>query len=142
MTATGISHLGLSVTELDAAVAFWTATMGFELVGREPAFAFLVHRDAGFGLGLSDHGGVVTGPCDERRAGLDHLAFAVPDAAALNAWVRRLDDRGVEHSDVVETDAGLHLNLRGPDRFPVELFVLSPAMAEALGVPEAAGSPA
>ena len=140
MTTSGISHIGLSVPDLDAAVAFWTATMGFELVDRQPSLAFLVHREGRIGLGLSDHGGVVTGPCDERRAGLDHLAFGVPDAAALQAWVRRLDDDGVAHSGVLETDAGLHLNLRGPDRFPIELFVLSPAMAEALGVPEAAGS--
>ncbi|MGY1603579.1 VOC family protein [Geodermatophilus sp. SYSU D00815] len=130
----GFSHVGLSVADLDAAVAFWTGPMGLELVHREEAVAFLLHRTALVAVGLTDHGGAVTGPFDERRAGLDHLALAVPDEAALHAWVRRLDEHGVAHSGVVGTDAGAHLNLRGPDRLPVELFVLSPAGAAWLGV--------
>ncbi|MGY1616153.1 VOC family protein [Geodermatophilus sp. SYSU D00691] len=135
MTAlAGFSHVGLSVPDVDAAVAFWSRAMGFELVERQEAFAFLLHRTALVAVGLTDHGGAVTGPFDERRTGLDHLALAVPDDAALEAWVRRLDELGVENSGVVRTDAGGHLNLRGPDGFPVELFVLSPAGAAWLGI--------
>ena len=40
---------------------------------------------------------------------------------------------------MVETDAGPVLNLRGPDRFPVELFVLTPAGAAELGLTPADG---
>jgi glyoxylase I family protein len=135
----GVSHLGLSVADLDAAAGFWTATMGFEPLARTDEYCLLFHRGGMVAIVLSDHGGSVTGPFDERRTGLDHLALAVADDATLRGWVRHLDERGIEHSDVVETDAGPVLNLRGPDRFPVELFVLTPAGAAQLGLAPADG---
>jgi len=130
----GVSHLGLSVADLDAAVAFWAGPMGFDVVDRTDEYCFLLHRDALVAIVLSDHSGAVSGSFDELRPGLDHLALAVADAESLHAWVARLDAASVQHSGIAETDAGLHLNLRGPDRFPVELFVLSPAMADHMGL--------
>jgi hypothetical protein len=41
---------------------------------------------------------------------------------------------GVPHSEIAETDAGHHLNLRAPDELPVELFVMKPEFAASLGV--------
>lgn len=130
----GLSHLGLSVADLDAAVDFWTRVMGFEVVTREPSLSFLIHRDARLGIGLSDHDGTVAGPFDEHHTGLDHLALAVPDTTALDAWARRLDELAVPHSPVLATDGGHHLNLRAPDQFPVELFVMAHVTAEAFGL--------
>ena len=40
----------------------------------------------------------------------------------------------VPHSPVVQSDAGHHLNLRAPDNFPIELFVLTDAGAIQLGL--------
>ena len=37
---------------------------------------------------------------DERRVGLDHVAFRVSDLASLEAWASRLDALGVTHSGV------------------------------------------
>jgi catechol 2,3-dioxygenase-like lactoylglutathione lyase family enzyme len=130
----GLSHLGLSVADLDAAVEFWSGVMGFEVSTREPSMCFLIHRDARLGIGLTDHGGTVGSPFDEHHTGLDHLALAVPDTAALDAWVRRLDELAVPHSPVVASDGGHHLNLRAPDQFPIELFVMAQATAEAFGL--------
>ena len=53
---------------------------------------------------------------------------------SLVAWVGWLEEHGVPHSGVVASDAGSHLNLRAPDAFPVELFVLDPAVAPSFGV--------
>jgi glyoxylase I family protein len=130
----GISHMGLSVADLDAAVEFWTGVMGFEVTTRMPALCFVVHRAARLGIGLTDHGGDVRGAFDERHTGLDHLALAVLDVPSLTAWATRLEDFAVPNSGVVQTDAGWHLNLRAPDQFPVELFVLAPAAAAAFGL--------
>jgi catechol 2,3-dioxygenase-like lactoylglutathione lyase family enzyme len=134
----GLSHVSLSVNDLDAAVHFWTEVMGFEALGREPAFCFLIERDARLAVVVADHLGTVTGPFDERHTGLDHLALAVPDVAALRSWERRLTRLGVTHSGVTESDGGHHLNLRAPDGVPVELFVIAPAMLASLGLAEVA----
>jgi glyoxylase I family protein len=130
----GLSHLGLSVADLDAAVDFWVGVMGFEVTTREPSMCFVISRDARLGMGLTDHDGAVRGPFDEGHTGLDHLAIAVSDTGALDAWVRRLDELAVPHSPVLETDAGHHLNLRGPDHFPVEFFVMKPVTAQEFGL--------
>ena len=55
---------------------------------------------------------------------MDHIALAVSSAADLGEWTAWLDQHGVEHSEVVESDLGHHLNLRAPDGIAVELFVL------------------
>ena len=136
----GLSHLGFSVHDVPAAVRFWTEVFGFRAVVEEPGFAFLIWVDVGLAIGLGDHGGTVTAGFDERRVGLDHVALAVPDVPGLDAWARRLAEHGVPHSGVVASDAGSHLNLRAPDSFPVELFVLDPAAAPSFGIGDPANA--
>ncbi|NEK57379.1 VOC family protein [Geodermatophilus sabuli] len=130
----GLSHLALSVVDLDAAARFWTTVLGFEPLEPAESVRFLIHRGARLGVVLTDHAGAVTHPFDERRTGLDHLALAVPGEADLRAWERRLDELGVPHSPVTATDAGHHLNLRAPDRFPVELYAMAPSFAAVVGL--------
>jgi glyoxylase I family protein len=133
----GLSHVGLSVRDVHAARSFWVDVMGFELVSEEPAFCFVLDRGAGLAVILTDHGHTVAGAFGERRPGLDHLAYAVPDVEALLSWEQRLAGLGVPHSPVAETDAGHHLNLRAPDDVPLELFVMKPSFAAVLGLDEA-----
>jgi catechol 2,3-dioxygenase-like lactoylglutathione lyase family enzyme len=132
----GLSHLGFSVRDVSAAARFWTEVFGFRAVVEEAGFCFLIRVDVGLAIGLGDHDGTVTGSFDEHRVGLDHVALAVPDLPGLHAWARWLDEHGVPHSGVVPSDAGSHLNLRAPDAFPVELFVLDPAVAPSFGIGE------
>ena len=136
----GLSHLGFSVRDVPAAARFWTDVFGFRAVVEESGFCFLIRVDVGLAIGLGDHGGTVTGSFDEHRVGLDHVALAVPDVPSLHAWARRLDEHGVPHSGVVASDAGAHLNLRAPDAFPVELFVLDPAVAPSFGIGDPANA--
>jgi glyoxylase I family protein len=69
-------------------------------------------------------GRVVPGPFNERRTGLDHLSFAVPDRAALEAWVARLDEHNVVHSDIVSGSTGDLVPFRDPDNIALELYTL------------------
>ena len=94
----------------------------------------LLERGAGLAVLLSDHRGQVQHEFDERRTGLDHLAYAVTDVESLDGWERRLGRMGVPHSAIAETDAGHHLNLRAPDGLPLELFVMKAGFADTLGV--------
>jgi glyoxylase I family protein len=134
----GISHVSLSVVDIGAAARFWTEVMGFETVAEDPRFRFLIHRGAHLGLTVCDHESAVTGPFDELRVGLDHLAFAVSDIESLRSWERHLTTLGVPNSGITETDGGQHLNLRAPDDLPLELFVMSASMLSSLALAEPA----
>jgi glyoxylase I family protein len=134
----GISHVSLSVADMDAAARFWTEVMGFERFVDDPRFRFFIHRGAHLAVLVSDHESGVTGPFDELRIGLDHLAFAVPDVENLRSWEQRLTTLGVPNSGITETDGGHHLNLRAPDNLPLELFVMSASMLSSLDLAEPA----
>lgn len=134
----GISHVSLSVADIEAAARFWTEVMGFETFVEDPRYRFFIHRGARLAVIVSDHESAVTGPFDELRVGLDHLAFAVPDVESLRSWEQRLNTLGVPNSGITETDGGHHLNLRGPDNLPLELYVMSAFMLSSLGLAEPA----
>jgi glyoxylase I family protein len=134
----GISHVSLSVADMAAAARFWTEVMGFETFVEDPRFRFFIHRGAHLAVLVSDHESAVTGPFDELRVGLDHLAFAVPDVGSLRSWEQRLTTLGVPNSGITETDGGHHLNLRAPDDLPLELFVMGASMLSSLGLAESA----
>jgi glyoxylase I family protein len=131
---TGVSHVSLSVSDMEQATWFWTTVMGFQVGIEVPGATVCLHRASGTIVGFRDHGGTVTGSFDETRVGMDHVALAVASAADLEEWAAWLDQHGVEHSEVVESDLGHHLNLRAPDRIAVELFVLADQVAAALGL--------
>ena len=130
----GLSHVALSVRDVAAARAFWVEVLGFDAVDEQPAYCFVLHRGAGLAVVLTNHDNTVAGSFDEHRPGLDHVAYAVPDAASLRAWEQELTRRGVPHAAIVETDAGHHLNLRAPDDVPIELYVMKPGFAASLGL--------
>jgi glyoxylase I family protein len=134
----GISHVSLSVADMAAAARFWTEVMGFETFVEDPRFRFFIHRGAHLAVLVSDHESAVTGPFDELRVGLDHLAFAVPDVGSLRSWEQRLTTLGVPNSGITETDGGHHLNLRAPDNLLLELFVMNASMLSSLGLAEPA----
>ena len=57
----GISHVSLSVADMDAAARFWTEVMGFETFLEDPRFRFFIHRGAHLAVLISDHELAVTG---------------------------------------------------------------------------------
>jgi len=109
--------------------------MGFRLVIRTDEYCMVWHPAATLAIGLTAHGGAAVGPFDEHHAGLDHLALAVGDVEQLQAWSSRFAELGVAHSQLTETEAGHHLNVRAPDGIAIELFVLGYGFAaEVLGL--------
>src|ERR1700757_5052584 len=63
------------------------------------------------------------GAFDERRVGLDHIAFQVADRAELQRWVAHLEATGVVHSGIADMSYGPTLVFRDPDNIQFELFV-------------------
>jgi glyoxylase I family protein len=131
---TGVSHVSLTVPDMRRATWFWTTVMGFEVGIEAPGATVCIHRGSGTVVGFRDHAGTVTGSFDETRVGMDHIALAASSLDDLGEWAAWLDQHDVEHSEVVESDLGHHLNLRAPDNIAVELFVLRDEVAAALGL--------
>jgi len=128
----GIHHLTVNVRDLERSQQWYVDVLGFVALRtvEQPAFrrVILSHPVGGFILGLNQPA-APTGnePFDERHtAGLDHFALQVPDQTALDGWITRLDELGVQHSEV--HSAGFPgtflITLRDPDNIQIELFVL------------------
>jgi catechol-2,3-dioxygenase len=127
---TGISHVDLSVTDLDASDAWYR-----ELLGAVPLFGgrnddrayevrYIVEPNSLVIIGLEQHDANDGSTFSERRVGLDHLAFNVESRAELDAWLGRLDELGISHSGITEQDAWDVLVFRDPDNIQLELFFL------------------
>lgn len=127
MTFPAISHVAVTVSDLDRSVAWYRALVGTDPVldeDTDAGFHHTVFLVGGTLIGL--HGfpdGVPAGDTfDARRLGLDHIAFGVADRTELDAWRDRLDDLGVAHGDVVEAHYGSGLSFRDPDGIALEFF--------------------
>ena len=57
-------------------------------------------------------------------AQLDHISFGVAEHADLDAWASWLDELGIEHSGVIDTDNPIPYSVvvfRDPDNIQLEL---------------------
>jgi glyoxylase I family protein len=61
-------------------------------------------------------------PFNERRPGLDHIAFGCASRDELAEWAARLDELGVAHGEIVDASYGSGLSFRDPDNIALELF--------------------
>jgi len=127
---TGISHVDLSVTDLEASVHWYT-----ELLGMVPLFGgrnderdydaqYLMEPNTGVVMGFEQHDANPGTAFDERRVGLDHLSFNVDSREQLDAWLTRLDDLGVPHSGITEEENWDVLVLRDPDSIQLEFILV------------------
>lgn len=119
-------HVSLSVTDLDASIAWYRDVLGFTVAGSfdRPAFsrARLHHPEGDVTLSLTCHHGGPGDRFDEHRTGLDHVAFRSAGDEGILAWKRHFEDLGVAHSDVREVgEAGGIITLRDPDGVQVEV---------------------
>lgn len=108
----GINHLALITTDMDATVRFYHGVLGARLAatigtrdfrhyffefGPEQTVAFFEYRNAEL-----EPFSKPAGRPDPRAVQFDHLAFNVPDEAALERLRRRLKEHDCEVTDVVD----------------------------------------
>jgi glyoxylase I family protein len=121
-----ITHVAVTVSDLTRSEAWYTKLLGAEPVLDEDTgpFRHIVYAvGGGTLLGLHGFPDLQTADAfDERRPGLDHIAFGCADRAELEAWAARLDELGVAHGGVVDAHYGSGLSFRDPDNIALELF--------------------
>lgn len=126
----GSTHVNLTVRDLDRSTQWYCRALGFVVVRdahpQESGFTFrtLVHSESLASIVLGQAEGGSTEPFDERRVGLHHLAYHVPERADLQAWADHLDAQAVAHSGVKELflEAGYGIWLRDPDNIWLEFY--------------------
>ncbi len=90
MKTLGIDHLGLTVGDLDASVAFFVDGLGWEVFGGNPDYPAAYVTNGHAKLTLWQQTGSPKREFDRHaHIGLHHTALKVPDEAALNAVYER-----------------------------------------------------
>jgi catechol-2,3-dioxygenase len=120
-----ITHVALTVSNLDVSVPWYRELFDSDPVIDEDTgpFRHVVWLLGGTLVGL--HGfpdGDNGAGFDERRPGLDHLAFGCADRAELEQWLVRLDKLGIANGGIVDAPYGSGLSFRDPDNLPLEFF--------------------
>ncbi|MCE3554624.1 VOC family protein [Pseudonocardia sp. RS11V-5] len=84
----------------------------------------LVDPRTGLLIGLHHHERHEDGEFDERRTGLDHMAWGVQAREDLDTWAAWLDELGVAHSGVIDKTEPMPYSVvvfRDPDGIQLEL---------------------
>ncbi len=127
-TFTTLSHLDLSVSDVEKSADWYVNTLGLERLGRSDLdnriMIVLRHNATGLIVGLNQHVHQSADSFDEHRPGLDHVGFNVVDRADLDAWEARLTELDVEHSPVTDapSGSGTALVFRDPDNIQLEFW--------------------
>jgi catechol 2,3-dioxygenase-like lactoylglutathione lyase family enzyme len=124
-TIPAIAHIAVTVSDLPVSEAWYTNVLGAGPVLDEDTgpFRHIVYQLGNTLLGLHGFPDLASSdPFDERRPGLDHVAFGCADRDELVAWAARLDELGVAHGGIVDAGYGSGLSFRDPDNIALELF--------------------
>jgi catechol 2,3-dioxygenase-like lactoylglutathione lyase family enzyme len=124
----GLSHLTLTVSDVEKSTAWWTELLGIQLLfdGVEDGITYTVNMHPGTGLilGFRSHEKGAGDTFDETRTGLDHFAFHVDSRAQLEKWAGRLDELGIAHSGIKDVAYGSIITFRDPDNIQAEFFAM------------------
>ena len=127
-TFPALAHVAVTVSDLDRSTRWYGELFGAEPVLDEDETVGGFHHtvfllDGGQLFGLHTHpGSGPDGAFNERRTGMDHVAFACADRAELESWAQRLDELGIEHGGIVDAHYGSGLSFRDPDNIALEFF--------------------
>ena len=117
-----IGHVHLKVADLDRALAFYQGVLGFDLMQRLGAAAFLSAGGYHHHIGLNtweSQGGSAPAP---GTTGLYHVAIRYPDRRTLANALQRLQRAGIPLDGASDHGVSEALYLRDPDGNGVELY--------------------
>jgi glyoxylase I family protein len=126
-----VHHLALTVTDVDRSVPWYARVLELEEHTRredlETGVRKVVLRSPGeeFAVVLVQHPDTDRGGFDERRAGLDHVAFKVSSRAELSVWEDRLHEYGVTFTPAAPSrtlPGSTVIVFRDPDGIQLEIW--------------------
>lgn len=121
-----ITHVALTVSDLSKSVPWYEELFGAAPVLDEDTgpFRHVVWLVGGTTLvGLHEFPDLADpSQFNERRLGLDHLAFACANRSDLEEWQERLNELGISHGGIVDAGYGSGLSFRDPDNIALEFF--------------------
>jgi glyoxylase I family protein len=119
-----VTHVALTVTDLGRSVPWYERLFDAKPVLDEDTgpFRHVVWAVGQTLVGLHQFPDGRTEPFDERRVGLDHVAFACADRAELQQWESRLNELSVAHGGIIDAPYGSGLSFRDPDNIALEFF--------------------
>ena len=131
-----LHHIALTVTDLDASTAWYSAVFGLrtQMEGPDPGgfSRLLADDDWGLVVALHRHDAARGELFAESRTGLDHVGLVVPTRDDLVRWQDHLERHGVgrapqtgrplTQSPIADEPYGSVLVFRDPDNVQLELF--------------------
>ena len=120
-----ITHVALTVTSLERSVPWYKALFGSDPILDEDTGPFkrVAWLTSDTIVGLTQFTELdSTQPFNERRPGLDHLAFGCSNRDELRAWEIRLNELGIPNGGIVDASSYSALSFRDPDNIALEFF--------------------
>lgn len=119
-----ITHVALTVRDLDKSVPWYEQLFGAQPVLDEDTgpFRHVVWSLGTTLVGLHQFPDGEEAGFNERRPGLDHLAFGCANRDELLQWQKHLDNLGINHGGVIDAPYGSGLSFRDPDNIALEFF--------------------
>jgi catechol 2,3-dioxygenase-like lactoylglutathione lyase family enzyme len=131
-----VHHVALTVTDLDASVAWYEEVFAVSYVMDAPheggTARILSDPEMTLMFALHRHDAAQGEPFAETRTGLDHVGFMVPTRADLERWQEHLERNGVVRADradkpltqspISDQPYASVLVFRDPDNIQLELF--------------------
>ncbi|HET8931354.1 MAG TPA: VOC family protein [Acidimicrobiales bacterium] len=131
-TFTGISHVDLTVSDVEASAEWYAKVLGLKRLARQDldgrVMVVLAHPETRLVIGLNQHEGRTADRFDERNPGLDHIGFSVEQRDDLVALDKHLTALRVDHSPVTDapSGSGTALVFRDPDNIQLEYWWTAP----------------
>ncbi|HLZ09644.1 MAG TPA: VOC family protein [Chloroflexota bacterium] len=122
----GFHHVGIRVTDLSRARAFYVDTLGFQPVLELPRLIIVNANGSLLGIQGNAPETAQGDRFDPFRVGLDHIGLGVGDVAELGRLKEQLDRSGVRNNGV-EDDAVLgakYISFYDPDGIALELYAM------------------
>lgn len=126
LTNINLHHIALTVTDLDASIAWYERVFGitYQMDGPHEGGVgkLLADPEWRFIIVLHRHDANQAEKFAETRTGLDHVGFNVSSRADLERWQKHLETLGVSQSPIADTPYGYILVFRDPDNIQLEMF--------------------